>query len=156
MEKLIKSTELLQADINKCVNDLVDARIRQNRHKEQIALEYMEILMVGSLQQLQYILDVLVPLSRARKSEEGCLVLSKESRDALLAEMESMKRGPCVKVEQPLQEKIEEMLEYFRNIDSKQVDLGKDERGLMYGMLTYKEEETNEKECHKEKRTSTD
>lgn len=141
MDKLIKSTELLQADINKCVNDLVDARIRQNRHEVQIAHEYMESLMVSSLQQLQCILDVLVPLSRARKSEEGCLVLSKESRDALLKQIGSMKWGPCVKVEQPLQEKIEEMVGYFRDIESKQVDLGKDERGLMYGMLTYKEEE---------------
>ena len=59
MNQLLSSTKDLQADIQKCLDMLVNARLNHDKAKEAEALWKMENLMVGTVQQLQCIIDKL-------------------------------------------------------------------------------------------------
>lgn len=59
MNQLLSSTIELQADIQKCLDMLVNARLNHDKTKEAEALWKMENLMVGTVQQLQCIIDKL-------------------------------------------------------------------------------------------------
>ena len=61
MEKkdIISSTIILRNDIQKCLSDLIDARLNRDRIQEDGALFKMESLMVSSAQQLDCIIDYL-------------------------------------------------------------------------------------------------
>lgn len=61
MEKkdIITSTIILRNDIQKCLSDLIDARLNRDRIQEDGALFKMESLMVSSAQQLDCIIDYL-------------------------------------------------------------------------------------------------
>lgn len=59
MNQLLSSTIELQADIQKSLSLLINARLNHNKAKEAEALYKMEILMVGTAQQLQCIIDKL-------------------------------------------------------------------------------------------------
>ena len=53
---IIISTVILYRDIDKCICDLVDARMNRNRMMEEDSLLRMESLMVGTMQQLDCII----------------------------------------------------------------------------------------------------
>lgn len=59
MSQLLSSTTELQADIQKCLDMLVNARLNHDKVKEAEALWKMENLMVGTAQQLQCVIDKL-------------------------------------------------------------------------------------------------
>ena len=61
MEKkdIILSTTILRNDIQKCLFDLIDARLHRDPIQEDGALFKMESLMVSSAQQLDCIIDYL-------------------------------------------------------------------------------------------------
>ena len=59
MNQLLSSTIELQADIQKCLDMLVNARLNHDKAKEAKALWKMENLMAGTVQQLQCIIDKL-------------------------------------------------------------------------------------------------
>lgn len=59
MNQLLSSTIELQADIQKCLDMLVNARMNHDKEKEAEALSKMENLMVGTVQQLQCVIDKL-------------------------------------------------------------------------------------------------
>lgn len=59
MNQLLSSTIELQADIQKCLDMLVNARLNHDKAKEAETLWKMENLMVGTVQQLQCIIDKL-------------------------------------------------------------------------------------------------
>lgn len=59
MNQLLSSTIELQADIQKSLSLLINARLNHNKAKEAEALCKMENLMVGTVQQLQCIIDKL-------------------------------------------------------------------------------------------------
>ena len=59
MNQLLSSTIELQADIQKCLDMLVNNRLNHDKAKESEALWKMENLMVGTVQQLQCIIDKL-------------------------------------------------------------------------------------------------
>ena len=61
MEKkdIITSATILRNDIQKCLSDLIDARVHRDRIQEDGALFKMESLMVSSAQQLDCIIDYL-------------------------------------------------------------------------------------------------
>ena len=59
MNQLLSSTKDLQADIQKCLDMLVNARLNHDKAKEAEALWKMENLMVETVQQLQCIIDKL-------------------------------------------------------------------------------------------------
>ena len=56
---IITSTILLRNDIQKCLSDLIDARLYRDPIQEDGALFKMESLMVSSMQQLDCIIDYL-------------------------------------------------------------------------------------------------
>lgn len=56
---IISSTIILRNDIQKCLFDLIDARLNRDRIQEDGALFKMESLMVSSAQQLDCIIDYL-------------------------------------------------------------------------------------------------
>lgn len=56
---IITSTTILQNDIQKCLFDLIDARLNRDRIQEDGALFKMESLMVSSAQQFDCIIDYL-------------------------------------------------------------------------------------------------
>lgn len=56
---IISSTIILRNDIQKCLSDLIDARLHRDRIQEDGALFKMESLMVSSAQQLDCIIDYL-------------------------------------------------------------------------------------------------
>ena len=55
-KEIIISTVILYRDIDKCIRDLVDARMNRNRMMEEGSLLRMESLMVGTMQQLDCII----------------------------------------------------------------------------------------------------
>lgn len=57
MNGLLKSTERLQANIDRCISQLVKAREYHDTIAEQGALFEMESLMVSTVQQLQCVMD---------------------------------------------------------------------------------------------------
>ena len=61
MEKkdIITSTTILQNDIQKCISDLIDARVNRDRIQEDGALFKMESLMVSTIQEFDCIIDYL-------------------------------------------------------------------------------------------------
>lgn len=61
MEKkdIISSTIILRNDIQKCLSDLIDARLHRDPIQEDGALFKMESLMVSATQQLDCIIDYL-------------------------------------------------------------------------------------------------
>ena len=61
MEKkdIILSTTILRNDIQKCLSDLIEARMYRDNIQEEGALFKMESLMVSSAQQLDCIIDYL-------------------------------------------------------------------------------------------------
>lgn len=59
MNQLLSSTIELQADIQKCLSLLINVRLNHDKAKEAEALWKMENLMVGTVQQLQCIIDKL-------------------------------------------------------------------------------------------------
>lgn len=73
MEKkdIISSTIILRNDIQKCLSDLIEARMYRDRIQEDGALFKMESLMVSTTQQLDCIIDYL--------KEEEVLWKKKES-----------------------------------------------------------------------------
>lgn len=56
---IILSTTILRNDIQKCLSDLIEARMYQDNIQEEGALFKMESLMVSSAQQLDCIIDYL-------------------------------------------------------------------------------------------------
>lgn len=56
---IITSTIILRNDIQKCLSDLIEARMYQDNIQEEGALFKMESLMVSSAQQLDCIIDYL-------------------------------------------------------------------------------------------------
>lgn len=56
---IITSTIILRNDIQKCLSDLIDARLNRDRTQEDGALFKMESLMVSSVQQLDCVIDYL-------------------------------------------------------------------------------------------------
>lgn len=56
---IITSTIILRNDIQKCLSDLIDARLNRDRTQEEGALFKMESLMVSSAQQLDCVIDYL-------------------------------------------------------------------------------------------------
>lgn len=56
---IISSTIILRNDIQKCLFDLIDARLHRDPIQEDGALFKMESLMVSSTQQLDCIIDYL-------------------------------------------------------------------------------------------------
>lgn len=56
---IIISTTILRNDIQKCLSDLIDARLNRDRIQEDGALFKMESLMVSATQQLSYFIDYL-------------------------------------------------------------------------------------------------
>lgn len=59
VETLIESTQQLYNDIDKCVDKLIQARMRHDTKQEMDSVFNMESLMVATLQQLQCMLDYL-------------------------------------------------------------------------------------------------
>ena len=59
MSIILSSTIALQREIQRCINDLVTARVRHDRQKECELMLYMESLMCATQQQLQCIIDYL-------------------------------------------------------------------------------------------------
>ena len=61
MEKkeIITSTTILRNDIQKCLSDLIDARVHRDRIQEDGALFKMESLMVSAIQEFDCIIDYL-------------------------------------------------------------------------------------------------
>ena len=58
-KEIILSTTILRNDIQKCLSDLIDARLHRDPIQEDGALFKMESLMVSSAQQLDCIIDYL-------------------------------------------------------------------------------------------------
>ncbi len=56
---IISSTIILRNDIQKCLSDLVSARVNRDRIQEEGALFKMESLMVSATQQLSFFIDYL-------------------------------------------------------------------------------------------------
>lgn len=56
---IITSATILRNDIQKCLSDLIDARLNRDPIQEDGALFKMESLMVSSAQQLDCIIDYL-------------------------------------------------------------------------------------------------
>ena len=71
MEKkdIITSTTILRNDIQKCLFDLIDARLHRDPIQEDGALFKMESLMVSSAQQLDCIIDYLKEEEKWEKKE---------------------------------------------------------------------------------------
>ena len=59
MNELLSSTIELQADLQICLSLLINARLNHDKAKEAEALWKMENLMVGTVQQLQCVIDKL-------------------------------------------------------------------------------------------------
>ena len=66
---IITSTTILRNDIQKCLSDLIDARVHRDRIQEDGALFKMESLMVSSAQQLDCIIDYLKEEEKWEKKE---------------------------------------------------------------------------------------
>ena len=56
---IITSTILLRNDIQKCLSDLIDARLNRDRIQEDGALFKLESLMVSTIQEFDCIIDYL-------------------------------------------------------------------------------------------------
>lgn len=56
---IITSTIILRNDIQKCLSDLIDARLNRDSTQEDVASFKMESLMVSSAQQLDCVIDCL-------------------------------------------------------------------------------------------------
>ena len=68
-KEIILSTTILRNDIQKCLSDLIDARLNRDRIQEDGALFKMESLMVSSAQQLDCIIDYLKEEEKWEKKE---------------------------------------------------------------------------------------
>ena len=68
-KEIILSTTILRNDIQKCLSDLIDARLNRDRIQEEGALFKMESLMVSSAQQLDWIIDYLKEEEKWEKKE---------------------------------------------------------------------------------------
>ena len=66
---IITSTTILRNDIQKCLSDLIDARLNRDRIQEDGALFKMESLMVSATQQLSYFIDYLKEEEEWEKKE---------------------------------------------------------------------------------------
>lgn len=69
LEKLKQSTTKLYNDIDKCVSELIHARIAHDSEAEGKALFKMEDLMVGTMQQITCILDFLDGITFQQEKE---------------------------------------------------------------------------------------